>query len=175
MAINILFSSFSLLLLVLAKLGGGHAPCSVSRCSDYGPAIRFPFKIKDRQPDYCGYPRFELSCNNNNQTVLELPFSVKVLVNKIDYKSQLIHIYDDDTKSCLANLSLPVSPFHFQHDSYLYDFVLFNCSAPDRDRGYSVPCLDVPGYHVYAVDSSREIDDYSLTSCFKIANISSVP
>ncbi|XP_059667218.1 rust resistance kinase Lr10-like [Cornus florida] len=180
MAINILFSSFSMLLiLVLAKVGGGHALCGVSRCSDYGPAIRFPFKIKDQQPDnQCGYPGFELSCNDNNQTVLELPFSLKVLVKKIDYTSQLIHIYHDynDPKSCLANLSLPVSPFHFKDYFYPYDFALFNCSAPDRDRGYLVPCLDVPGYHVYAVDSSVEIDYYSLTSCSKIAaNISSVP
>ncbi|GFY81843.1 protein kinase superfamily protein [Actinidia rufa] len=43
------------------------------------------------QPEHCGYhPGFDLSCAGGKHPVLELPFSVKVSVNEIDYESQTI-------------------------------------------------------------------------------------
>lgn len=82
--------------------GGGEQECIPTRCYNHhgGPAIRFPFRLKDHHPDHCGYPGFDLACSENT-TMLELPFSssssagvVKLAVRKIDYKSQLIHTYD---------------------------------------------------------------------------------
>ncbi|XP_059669382.1 putative RING-H2 finger protein ATL21A [Cornus florida] len=176
MTINIILFLFFFLLTILVG-AAGQDECKVSSYSDNGPAIRFPFKLKGQQPDHCGHPGFELSCNNHHQTVLELPFSVKVLVGKIDYTSQLIQINQDDEKSCLPrqfpNLNLSVSPFHFNHDFDRTDFALFNCSASaDRDLPtFLIPCLGVTGYQVYAVHSNSQINDYSLTSCTKIDNI----
>ena len=80
------------LLLFVLFIGEGHNGCLELQCG-YGPPIRFPFRLKDRQPDqHCGYPGFDLYCSHNNDTVLELPNSVKAFVKNIDYKSQLIEV-----------------------------------------------------------------------------------
>ncbi|KAJ9189251.1 hypothetical protein P3X46_000566 [Hevea brasiliensis] len=149
--------------------------CNTSTCGSYGPAVRFPFRIKGRQPLHCGYPQteFHLSCSEKNDTVLELTTSWKLLIQKIDYKSQVI--YANDPEGCLPrrllNFSLSVSPFHFM--DYAYELTLFNCSS----KGDSDPilCLSSPQYQVYAVYSASSIGAFDLLSCTKIRDISPVP
>ncbi|KAJ6959247.1 hypothetical protein NC653_037534 [Populus alba x Populus x berolinensis] len=38
---------------------GASLNCTGS-CGNRGPDIRFPFRIKDKQPDHCGYPGYDL-------------------------------------------------------------------------------------------------------------------
>ncbi|XP_022844095.1 rust resistance kinase Lr10-like [Olea europaea var. sylvestris] len=154
-----LFFSFFPLVVV------GLDDCTTAWCAEGGPSIRFPFRHKFLQPEHCGYPGFNLYCNESNETVLELSFSVKLAVTKIDYVSQIIQLHDPD--GCLAqklmNLSLSASEFHFLTDD-LYDYSLFNCSVTDS------PCL-----RVYAIASDDYVDSYSFPPCTKIHEISSVP
>ncbi|KAK7858267.1 putative ring-h2 finger protein atl21a, partial [Quercus suber] len=140
-----------------------------------GPAIRFPFRLKDRQPDqYCGYPGFDLYCNDKNDTVLELPTSVKAFVKHIDYKSQLINVTDSDNcfprKIQGINLSSP--PFQFYDrkiDSYLSDFGLFNCTPEtDTDSSYLIPCLSSSRHPVYAFSSFAYVERVPILSCTKM-------
>ncbi|GLT64188.1 hypothetical protein SLA2020_366960 [Shorea laevis] len=77
----------------IIDLGEAQNVCNESRCGLHGPAIRFPFRLNS-QPDHCGYPGFNLSCTDTKHTVLQLPISVKLRVRKIDYKSQVIQLYD---------------------------------------------------------------------------------
>ncbi|KAL2479216.1 Protein kinase superfamily protein [Forsythia ovata] len=171
-----IFFCYIFFLLFSPLLTAGLDDCTTTTCSKGGPIIRFPFRNKFIQPEHCGYPGFNLYCNKSNETVLELPFSVKLVVNKIDYVSQDIQLYDPD--GCLPQkllyLNLSPSPFHFR-ENFLYDYVLFNCSATNRDMDYIIPCLAVPGYQVYAIYSESYTDEYPLTSCTKIHEISSVP
>ena len=53
----------------------------------HGLDIRFRFRIKDRQPEQCGYPGFDLSCNEMGDIVLQLPGAMKLYIAKIDYKN----------------------------------------------------------------------------------------
>ncbi|KAK4339131.1 hypothetical protein RND71_040593 [Anisodus tanguticus] len=69
------------------RKGGGN-DCRESRCNRDGPSIHFPFTLQ-HQPEHCGYPGFELSCNNA-MTILTLLNSLKLLVEDIDYVSQEI-------------------------------------------------------------------------------------
>ena len=149
--------------------------CKVSRCSPSGPAIRFPFWLTDHQPAHCGFPGFELSCTEKHQTMLNLSYSVKLLVKKINYKSQEIQVHDtDDCRlTQISNLSLHVSPFQLQEESQGH-FSLLNCTSTKTaysDYFYPVPCLSAPAYQVYAVYSSYSID-FELSSCRKIHNVS---
>ncbi|CAK9178214.1 unnamed protein product [Ilex paraguariensis] len=149
----------------------------VFRCSRHGPSIRFPFWVKAFHSDCYRYPGFELSCDKNKQTILDLPFSVKLFVKKIDYKSQVIRLYDPDgcVPAKLPNLNLSASPFQF-NEIYLGNYSLFNCSAPGRQIYLSIPCLRASAYQVYAIDSSSNIHYYPLTSCINIHNLEeSVP
>jgi hypothetical protein len=72
----------------IAELGAS-LNCTGS-CGNRGLHIRFPFWIKDRQPEQCGYRGFDLSCNEMGDIVLELQGAVKLYIDKIDYKNQVI-------------------------------------------------------------------------------------
>ncbi|EXC31506.1 putative receptor-like protein kinase [Morus notabilis] len=176
-------SSLCLLFLLLAfftDLGAAQDQCKQIRCGKNGPAIRFPFRLKDRHQDHCGFRGFELSCRGKS-TVLELQTTpVKFFVKSIDYKSQVIQLYDPD--DCLLGKllkinGLSISPFGVSND--LRDYALFNCSVIDRHklhgRGQIFPCLGGGyGRQIVVVNSLYAIEEVPLTGCTKMYNISSV-
>ncbi|KAF3432847.1 hypothetical protein FNV43_RR23949 [Rhamnella rubrinervis] len=143
--------------------------CAESRCSRHGPVIRFPFRLKESHPKHSGYAGFELSCTQNNHTVLELPVSVKLFVKKINYKSQTIHL--SDPEKCFArhfrNLNLSAPPF---------GYFVFDCMS--EPKGYEFialpPCLTASGQTLYAVAPVFLIKymSLSLISCTKLYEIS---
>ncbi|KAJ9139771.1 hypothetical protein P3X46_030475 [Hevea brasiliensis] len=169
--------SFLLLfVLVLVGRGVGLNECQESRCGKHGPPIRFPFRLKNRQPEFCGFPGFDLSCTETQDTLLELPTSVKLYINTIDYASQVI--FASDPNNCLPrqllNFNLSNSPFKFG-ERFQYDYVFFNCTSIDRKIYLSMPCLSVTGYDVHAFVTDGFVSSLALTSCTKMYNVSSVP
>lgn len=178
---SILTSSFSVCLLLVvgfAEHEGTWNECAQAetRCGDL--VIRFPFRIKGRQPKHCGYPGFDLWCSHTNHAVLDLPMSLKLNVTNIDYKSQTIDLYDPF--GCfsmqLHNLTSFTSPFQFIPQPHnLNQYIFFNCSSSDLDHFYRVPCLSSSTYQVLAILSDSGLDDLPLWSCTKIPIPSSVP
>jgi hypothetical protein len=153
--------------------------CPELRCGGHGPAIRFPFRVNS-QPEHCGYPGFSLSCTDTNDTVVELPISVKLFVKQIDYKSQVIQLYDPDR--CISRkirrLNLSSSPFQFEVDyphHRVTDFALFNCSSREVKKLELIPCLSSPNHQVYAFDTDDDLMEYPLSSCTKIYTLRSIP
>lgn len=168
---------FFLSVRIFSEIGSGQDECMASRCSDQGPTIRFPFRLTD-QPDHCGYPGFELYCSEKKQTMLELPYSVKLLVTNISYDSHEIMV--QYPYNCFVgqhqNLSLAASPFQFKLENaweVLDDFTFFNCSSNKREFYFvqSIPCLSIPGYPVYAIMSSADLDEVNLSSCRRMYNL----
>ncbi|KAL6321695.1 hypothetical protein AAG906_031204 [Vitis piasezkii] len=155
------------------EIGANQDECKVSRCSNYGPVIRFPFRLKD-QPYHCGYPGFEISCIEKKQTILELPYSVSLSVKKINYNSQEIIVHDPDfcLQRQLQNLTLSASPFQFKlaSSNYLVDYTFFNCSSEKTHSNFffSIPCTVLLSNPVYAVDSYFNLEHLDLSSCHKI-------
>lgn len=144
--------------------------CKVTNCKRDGPPVRFPFWLKDQ---HCGYPDsgFQLSCSQNKQTMLHLPRSVKMMVQRIDYKKQTIYVSDLDSESCvsqqLPSLSLSASPFNFV--GKLQNITLFNCSEKLDKDGYGVgacPIIALP-------PNTR--NNFNLVNCTKFVDISAVP
>ncbi|KAH7538203.1 hypothetical protein FEM48_Zijuj03G0174000 [Ziziphus jujuba var. spinosa] len=165
---------FCILLLLVAffiQLGeGGEAqnPCErVERCGYQD--IKFPFRLKGRHPDHCGYPGFELSCTEKRQTVLELPnIPTKFYVDWIDYENQELEFYDPENCT-LTNIHLPVSPFYFNETNII--FFLLNCSTLERkkhsDKYFGmITCLSGPTYQIYVVDSAGYfLDELPIVQC----------
>jgi hypothetical protein len=153
--------------------------CPETRCGGHGPPIRFPFRLNS-QPDYCGFSGFNLSCTDTNDTVLELPISVKLFVKQIDYKSQIIQLYDPHhcfPRPQLQWLNLSYSPFqfelHYPDDYFLSDYALFNCSPRSEEMDYPlISCLSSPTYQVYPATSDITA---SLISCTKMYNLYQIP
>ncbi|XVE68652.1 hypothetical protein DITRI_Ditri09bG0085900 [Diplodiscus trichospermus] len=159
--------------------------CHQTRCKHGGPPVRYPFRLKGRQSDLCGSRGFDLSCNNKNETVLELPQSVKLLVKRIDYVNQKILVYDENrcVQKQLPHLTLSASPFNLSSgpDNYYVDelgnYTLFTCSVEDQsdyDNSYSIRCLSTEhGSYVKYTDSDYAISD--LLNCRKTIDIFNVP
>ncbi|KAJ6411041.1 hypothetical protein OIU84_007735 [Salix udensis] len=98
-------SSTSLFLIMISclNIAASQNLCSNTVCSLNEPVIRFPFRIQNRQSKSCGYPGFEISCGSSNETILELPFSGKFVVQAIDYDRQEIRINDQEKLPCRSN------------------------------------------------------------------------
>ena len=188
----ILFHFF--LVLSAAAVGLGPAApdqddCQPKSCKHGGPIVRYPFRLKGRQTDHCGSNGFDLSCNNKNQTVLELPKSVKLLVKRIDYVHQKIQVYDEDgcVQNQLPNLKLSASPFmlslaspddYYYYGSTLHDFTLFNCSVEDQsdyDYSYSIRCLSNKSAGFYVQYTDSDSGSSNLLNCRKTIDIIQVP
>ncbi|KAL6320779.1 hypothetical protein AAG906_008779 [Vitis piasezkii] len=174
---------FFLFLRLSAEIGANQDECKVPSCSPHGPAIKFPFRRKD-QPYHCGYLGFEISCTEKKQTILELPYSVKLSVDKINYKSREIVVHDPDfcLQRQLQNLTLSASPFQFKVDSSSFesstdDFTFFSCSSDTREYEFPftlIPCRSrfLHENPVYAVRSFMQLDWLDLSSCHKLYNLS---
>ncbi|KAK9939128.1 hypothetical protein M0R45_015836 [Rubus argutus] len=156
-------SFFFWLLLIFVHGGVGLEDCTETRCSSDGPAIRFPFRLKDRQPIHCGFPGFDLSCTKYNQTVnqtvLAMPSSSELYVTSINYTSQEI-VVDLQESNCLAREIFyhgSSSPFKFVGNASL-----FSCPPSIvRDNGTGdpnsyhclerlSPCNSNPGNQIFA-------------------------
>uniref|UniRef100_A0A6N2MP38 Protein kinase domain-containing protein n=1 Tax=Salix viminalis TaxID=40686 RepID=A0A6N2MP38_SALVM len=150
----------------IAELGAS-LNCTTS-CGNRGVDIRFPFWIKDRQADQCGYPGFALSCNERGDIVLELPPAGKLHIEKIDYKNQVIHASDPQRCLLRQHSSYSSSVFHLQFNMSKVNFTIFNCSVTNtRPLNWMAPCLSTVHYDVLAVDSELSIEgkDPNCGSC----------
>ncbi|XP_063942586.1 RING-H2 finger protein ATL20-like [Daucus carota subsp. sativus] len=100
--------------------------CELTSCSPTGPTVRFPFRL-GRQPRQCGYPGFDLSCNNQSQLLLNIPFTGNLVVTDINYTSQTILF---KPKFCPPPRLDTFSPFGSPFDFGLLDEYFFiNCSS----------------------------------------------
>uniref|UniRef100_A0A803R298 Protein kinase domain-containing protein n=1 Tax=Cannabis sativa TaxID=3483 RepID=A0A803R298_CANSA len=66
--------------------------CPPSSCDNYIINITSPFRL-NTDPKHCGYPEYELSCDNN-LTVIHSKNDVKFLVRSINYGNYTIRIAD---------------------------------------------------------------------------------
>ncbi|KAL5568340.1 hypothetical protein UlMin_024915 [Ulmus minor] len=169
MNIPLLFSS--LLLLPFSQIAlSSDELCTKAICSAREPEIRFPFQIKKSQPELCGYPGFDLSCDKSSQTLLNLPNSGDFTVQGIDYSTQEIWI--NDPNNCLPNrilnLNFSNSPFF---GVFNQDFSFFNCSFADylKYRLNPIACLSGSTYTVFATASPRVMSFLS-SRCASIGN-----
>jgi hypothetical protein len=177
--VEMIISYLFLFVAFIIDLGDAHNMCAETRCGGHGPSIRFPFQL-NTQADHCGYSGFNLSCTDTNDTVLELPISVKLFVKQIDYKSQTIQLYDPHhcfPRPQLQWLNLSYSPFqvelHYPDYNYLFNYALFNCSPRSEEMDYPlISCLSGPTYQVYPATSDITA---SLISCTKMYNLVSIP
>ncbi|XP_022738202.1 RING-H2 finger protein ATL22-like [Durio zibethinus] len=136
--------------------------------------IRFPFRLNN-QPDRCGYPRFNLSCKNEAQTILSLPFSGNFTVVNIDYMFQNIWINDPDfcpPKRLLQGLNLSGTPFDLL---YPRSYTFFNCSSAsstELPEARYISCLSGTNFSVVAVPADRlDLSTSLSTSCLEIATV----
>ncbi|KAI3935133.1 hypothetical protein MKX01_031400 [Papaver californicum] len=174
MDMSVLFFTFSFL--CFPYLIASIENCQDRRCSMDGPVVIFPFRLKGRQGEQCGFPGFDLSCNELNRTVLELPFSGVFVVQNIYNNSTANEIKLRDPDNCLPrrllnNLNLSGTPF-FGVSYKNYSF--YNCSSENifnstRSMANLISCLSSSSHTVIATSATNSIS--LTTNCGLIATI----
>ncbi|CAL9000258.1 unnamed protein product [Prunus brigantina] len=156
--------------------GVGLEDCRETRCGREGLAIRFPFRLKGRQPIHCGFLGFDLSCTDADQIMLDIPFLSKLIVSQINYTSHEIEA------TLLDDGCLPREVF-YSNGSFPFEILghgqgtLFSCPPSSVRDNYNTgpscmmrlrPCHgNNPGNHIFAV-MDCSIDDMPLVSCTKM-------
>ncbi|CAH1451553.1 unnamed protein product [Lactuca virosa] len=165
--------SFSFFLLKpIASVNDDCLPSSA--CGPHEPDVRFPFRIVGRQPARCGFPGFDLSCNELNRTIIRLPSSRSYIVNRISYVSQIIYI---DPEFCrpnrIINVNVTDTPFSYSI-LWMKSYTFYNCSLQNSGfmyPGVPFPCLSSGNYSVFAAS----IDSRSMPSICKVMKTIMVP
>jgi hypothetical protein len=161
MARGILFSAGLTVLIVVFLV---HQTCSAedshvcppSSCGNI-PKISYPFRLEG-DPEHCGDPRYNLSCENN-QTVLNL-YAGKYYVREINYSNYTIRVVDpgilNDTDSFIPRYSLDYTNFSSRDPYKLKSYatlVFVNCEKP-LNSGMRVDISSCFKNGVYSSNSS---------------------
>ena len=108
--------------------------CSVPKTCGDGQAIRFPFYIPDKQNSFCGYPGFDLSCNNNGHPTI-LISNTNYTIHEIFYQNETLRVSNSDlsnpNSSCLPfinSISLPGGLFDLAPNQTILS-LFYNCSS----------------------------------------------
>ncbi|CAI9289011.1 unnamed protein product [Lactuca saligna] len=132
-------------------IAGANTDCFPSSCGPTEPEVRFPFRISGRQPARCGFPGFNLSCDQQNRTIIRLPSSLSYIVNSISYFSQVISI---DPEFCRPNRIVDVditnTPFSYS-TFWRQSYTFYNCtlqlqSFDQTYQGLPFRCLSTGNY-----------------------------
>ncbi|KAI4302899.1 hypothetical protein MLD38_038594 [Melastoma candidum] len=151
---NLRLSLFLLPLLSRFHLSHGSSlddACSSSSCRAGGLLVRFPFRLVDKQNQSCGYPGFDLSCDDQGRTVMNLTESGEFIVDYIDYRKQTINLRDPNgcTPRRLTTFSTLGSAFRVE--SYR-NITLSKCPPYAATLAmlvyFPVPCLSDNFYSV---------------------------
>ncbi|XP_021905977.1 putative RING-H2 finger protein ATL21A [Carica papaya] len=154
---------------------------SGKNCNQYfcgSQPVRFPFQLKNQTTD-CGYLGFDLFCNFNGESILNLPYSGDFIVKSIDYANQTLKINDPNgciTKHFLNSFNLSATPFH---PLTTLPLTFLNCSSSNISfdpfvESTTVGCLSNDNYTVVVLRSF----DYEFASemnpnmpCEKISTV----
>ncbi|KAI3891372.1 hypothetical protein MKX03_031468 [Papaver bracteatum] len=161
--------------------GVGAEKCPIYQwCTKDEPTVRFPFTLKGRGSDACGSPGYELTCDETNKTVIELPFSGKFFVRNVYSFLQKIEIYDPD--NCLPKrilkLNLSGTPYQLGEVGVSYQtYSLLNCSSSIESlleitkKVTHIRCLSSSTHTVIATNIPTANITPLNTSCVRFADV----
>ncbi|XP_040989234.1 putative RING-H2 finger protein ATL21A isoform X1 [Juglans microcarpa x Juglans regia] len=175
-AFQVFFSIFFFCFFFLPQIASSATICKPSSCDGIqNPPVKFPFRLIGSQDEACGYdPGFDLSCNNQNQTILTLPSSGDFVVVNIAYSEQWVYIGDPEQcifKRFLHNFSLSGSPFLLgQYPPYdlHQNSTFYNCSSnvTNMHFGYwPIDCLGSDDSKVFLTRTGYDDDSPPPASC----------
>ncbi|XP_018439823.2 LEAF RUST 10 DISEASE-RESISTANCE LOCUS RECEPTOR-LIKE PROTEIN KINASE-like 1.2 isoform X1 [Raphanus sativus] len=127
-----IFLTFILLATQTFSLDTKFKACEPKSCGK-GPEISFPFYLSGKQQPFCGYPSFELTCDD----VLELPVlgiaGESYLIKNMSYEKQRLQVVNsrsshDPCPSPMHNLTLHRTPFSVIPSDINFS-ILYNCSG----------------------------------------------
>ncbi|KAJ6833836.1 putative receptor-like protein kinase [Iris pallida] len=140
----LLSSSLFLGLISVSVLLADHTDmkCEVSSCGDI-TNISYPFWLREEQPSYCGFPAFELRCENDIP-LIAMP-SGDYQVKNIFYENYSLVVASDELvrSECplfYSNVSFAKTPFAVSASTNRELYLLYNCSQLVGADYFQVGC-----------------------------------
>ncbi|KAM0015954.1 putative wall-associated receptor kinase, galacturonan-binding domain-containing protein [Helianthus debilis subsp. tardiflorus] len=146
--------------------------CPISFCGSSAYSIQFPFRVVGQQQDMCGYPGFNLRCDKQGKLLLNLPNSGDFSVRAIDYRSQIVQVYDPSGCSAARRLTLDLSGSPFW-GTQSKNYTLLSCPVEtDMSNHISVGCISNSTHSTLATSSEHfAMTMANQTSCRIIGSI----
>ncbi|KAK6249687.1 hypothetical protein SCA6_003692 [Theobroma cacao] len=146
-----------------------HFEACMPRSCGNGPNISYPFWISEEQESYCGYPNFEITCEEKNPVlaISEDSFIIKdIFYNNNSLLVVTAAVSEDDCPTPRQNLSLDRTPFSLNLVNVNLSF-LYNCEKRPEYHTYPVSCASNASFHSFAVFHKEGLEktNYSLDSC----------
>ncbi|KAF8037889.1 hypothetical protein BT93_B0661 [Corymbia citriodora subsp. variegata] len=155
-SLSLLFLIFSLHIHFLVPASGyfpPHEDCVPHRCGDQ--EISYPFRHIE-QPNYCGYPGYELSCDGDNLTLSMESLEYRVIHMNMSTRILEVERMDLSEDLCLGaplNTILNFSLFDYTSSDLNYT-LFYGCELPaivpywfychTHGHGYFAPHVDSP-------------------------------
>ncbi|XP_044476880.1 LEAF RUST 10 DISEASE-RESISTANCE LOCUS RECEPTOR-LIKE PROTEIN KINASE-like 1.2 [Mangifera indica] len=114
--------------------------------------IKYPFWISGEQESFCGYPNFEITCNDQKSV---FNISSEDIIKDIFYENSSLRLansiaYEDSCPTPLYNFSLNRTPFSFFSSDEDLSF-WYNCPEnPPAGIAYPLDCASDDDSHYYS-------------------------
>lgn len=145
--------------------------------------IEFPFYLRgsNNESDRCGYPGFEVSCNDQKQALLTFQHGGEFVVTGISIEQQRVWINDPDEclpRRYLQNINLTDSPFQLDKSRDFENLLFLNCTKSEVEESSFDPlqriaCLSNDQFTIiYTMNSPFQ---WNLPRCHEIIGSALVP
>ncbi|KAG2303195.1 hypothetical protein Bca52824_031846 [Brassica carinata] len=105
--------------------------CEPKSCGK-GPKISFPFYLSGKQESFCGYPSFELTCDDDQELPVLGIAGENYIIKNMSYEKQWLQVVNsrvshDPCPSPMHNLTLYRTPFSVSPSNINFS-ILYDCS-----------------------------------------------
>ncbi|CAH8381336.1 unnamed protein product [Eruca vesicaria subsp. sativa] len=172
---------FTLILLATQtfSLDPNYEACEPKSCGK-GPKISFPFYLSGKQKPFCGYPSFELTCDDDQELPLLGIAGEEYVIKNISYENHSLQVVNsrvshDPCPSPMHNLTLHRTPFSVISSNTNFS-ILYNCSdnLPKGFKTYPITCYDnksLPSFGVFQGENLGKENIYTSSSCQKQVDV----
>lgn len=163
----IVFIFFSTLGNKVLSLDSKFKACAPRSCGN-GPYIGYPFWIHGEQDSFCGYPNFEITCNESTPilNISDINYIIKN-ISYLDHSFVVVNdaVYEETCPAPLQNITLHRTPFNLSSDNVDFSF-FYNCTEEPDYPTYSVSCAGNASFYSFAVFHKDILEsNYSIESC----------
>ncbi|KAK8487094.1 hypothetical protein V6N12_001596 [Hibiscus sabdariffa] len=145
-----------------------HFEACMPRSCGNGPNISYPFWIFGENESFCGYPNFEITCEEKDP-ILKISDETYIIRDIFYNNNSLLVVnavvHEDGCPTPRKNVSLDRTPFSLSPDNV--NLSLYNCVAQPNYHTYPVSCASNASFHSFAVFHKEALENtsYSIKSC----------
>ena len=174
-----IFLTFILLATQTLSLDPKFEACEPKSCGK-GPKISFPFYLSGKQKPFCGYPSFELTCDDDQELPVLGIAGEDYIIKNMSYEKQWLQVVNsrashDPCPIPMHNLTLHRTPFSVK-PSHINFSIFYNCYGNlwEDFTTYPLTCYDNTSLRSFGVFQREHLDKENInasSSCQKLVDV----